>query len=728
MIESPLVDVEYLGEKFAKGLSSLISERISHATTPERAEMEDDWVIFLNWAKGKPYARRNARGELEMIKVENRKNYHHKNLIAPRLAVLVGHTTYIPRFEANHGSSFDIDAVMRARATQDAANHAIRAADFYRAFVEANNLAHHCGHAWIYNGWDPTRGGIVPKYGFVQCPKCAGMKIVIDAVGAPAPCDRCGAEGGIFGVEMTPDPGQVVELQGQGPEGEVCSYAVPPWEVYPDPEAPSLFECQWLVHVKDMPKSKALELFAEGSGLTEDDISTGDQGTLANLFQSTHFSRNAPAKREYVSVQQYWQLPTKKHPKGVFAVKIGDKVVSGGRLRFAHLKLPYVPVRCHVKPDSIYPQGTVERLLPVAVAFNDHFTNLHQRAHWTSSFHLVSPTNNGFRLSDKPGVLEYDWKPGRPGPQELQKQGVSSDTIEMLNRLNQDADEISFVNEVLRGDANFESARLAAFVDERASVPLKMLINDQAVSVTLCGRMLVDVIKDFYEPGRVFELFGPNGSGYVSKFLPDKMGRSEDVDLYAQRDLGRSVSLKRQELIEAKKGGLLDDPRLFKMAEFAGDPALYADRRRHESTAMAENDRVRAAQDQGQITGMEMGPPHLFEDHDIHIETHGSFLDEMRAMYGAQSPQAMMVEQHMLGHKEMQAQEMARDQMAIQNAASAMGMVNAADPAAQPASTPQSAADAGMTTGADPTENAPPGPPESQPGLQQVDAAFTQGA
>ena len=685
MIDSPLIDRDYVGGETY--LAPMLAERYTHARSGQRALIERAWRVNQAWFAGRPYYRVNNKGELEWLKPQNRKDFVHIDVIHPRVLTLVGHMGYRPRFEAKHGAAADLGDFFRARAAADVANHASEASGFARAVREIQLLVHVFGHCWAKVGWDTESGPVGPVYGQVPCPQCQGNGAITGADGMPAPCFLCGAQA-LLPATGAPEPGHVFDVVGEKPQGEVFVDCVPPWEVLPDPEAYSLHKVRWLIHQRDMSRTQAWMQFCQGTEINEQDLKqTSAASALDVTFGLTAGDTSAyrPSKRDYVTVKEYFSLPTQKWNDGLHVVSIGEDIISAGRLPYAHGNLPYVAFRGHSQPGELYPRSTVDKLLPIAVAIDDHFSHIHARAMQSVVLKVLAERRHAFRLSNEPGVTEYDHKPGVPEPKIFDQGSHGQDVVTVLERLFAQADEVSFAAEILRGTSppNVESANHAAFLEERATNPLKSMLEDHADSYQSIGRLLIETVKLFYGDGRTIQLFGQMGHAEFREYKREQVGASHDVILTVSRDIGRSLSSRRAELYEAKKVGVLDDPRLMKLAEFSVDGDMRYERKAHESAALMENERARQ--------GMEIGTPRRHELHDVHLEAHGMLLTELRMTLGPDAPQCQQVEAHMDATEQIVAQEQVRTQMLQQQAAQSFGLANAAAPGQQPAQTAASA-------------------------------------
>lgn len=706
------IDLAYLGDLNPE---HTVGNADREAMTAERTACERDWNINLQWVLGQPWYRRGFRGDIEWIKPEFRDNYFHVNMLFPRIMTLVGNEMYIPRFEARPKASPQLEDVMRARAAADVANHGVAVSDAAASIADAHIHKHIFGLTWLEVGWDTEAGPIGPVYEQAPCDMCGGLGATQNpsVPGGISPCLRCGAQGIIPAAAHlgVPPPGMVWQQNGEAPKGDLQVWHHPPWEVKFDPNAKDPFKARWLKHDYDLDKSLALEMYGEGSGLTIEDLqdaSVSDTLERHYVAQMPGVERQSTARKDMTRVQRYFRLPTKKHPRGLYIVMIGGRVAKAGALPYAHRKIPFVPLRCHAVPQKMYPKSTVDHLMPQAVFTNELLTRLYQRAQQSVQMRLLAVRGSAIELTDIQGLMEFDHKPGKPSPQFVNDTGAAPDAMNMVKLLTDTADEISFTQDVLRGEASgqTDNARFAAFREQRAINPLKFMIQDNARSFTLMGRLLCDTAKLFYTPDRVIRsVYGSHGHAKFYAFDTSTVGSSDDFELMPVRDIGRSLASRREELYEAKKSGVLDDPRTMKLAEFAVESELYDETQTHEAAAMLENERFRA--------GQMPDPPSKYEKHDVHIPAHSIFLAELRMTLGAQHPVTLAAEQHIDGHVQMQAQEQFEQQVAMQQASQAIGQINASDPNAQPEATQQQMANI--------IPQGEPGGVETQPALQQID-------
>lgn len=722
--QNPKIDWAYLGEDFNP--ENEVARCEEAARTSERTRSEVSWAINLKWAIGEPYYRQDPDGHIEWVTPDDQRRYFHVNIIHPRVMTLIGNELYVPKFEARPKASGQPEDVMRARASADVVNHGVHVSGAVESIASAHWLKHACGLSWLEVGYDPEAGEIGPAFGAVACDVCQGQGAIVtgNPLNPIASCPRCGAQGVILGRPDLPElpPGQVYQVTGEEPEGDVAVWCHPPWEILQDPDSDS-FKIRYLIHSKDIDKKVFFQSYADGTGLRPDEVPDATTGANQIFSRLPGWDRASTNRKGMVTLKRFYHLPTLKHPKGLYVVMASNTVVLAGPLPYAHRRIPFVPLRCHNIPGiKAYPKSTVDSIMSEACAVNEMLTNMYERAQQSVQMRMIAARGSAIDMGDIPGLLEYDHRPSIGRPDFFNDNGASPDAANMVDRLLQYADEASFSADVMRGQSggSEENARLVAFREQRAVVPLKPMLEDNAKSLTEMGRLLHDTIKLTYKPHRVIRsIYGSHGSYKYRSFGTTELGTTSDFELIPTRDIGRSLASRRQEINEAVAAGTFASPEAMKLAEFATESLTYSDAHLHENAAMTENEAVRA--------GGPVGPASKYEDHNVHKQAHRTVLAELRVTLGSQHPSCMALQTHIDSHVQMENAEQseiamlqAQAQMQMQGAAQQFGQANAADPNAQPVQTVDAvqAAQSGVVTQGE------PGDPGTQPNLQQADQAL----
>ncbi len=738
----PDVDLEYLGGDPSDARSE-IEQCMLAAKTPERSTREWDWLIMMSWANGQPwYWRDRTEGRAKRVWTteDQRTRPILMNLIAPRVDTLVGTEAFVPRYIGRNTAQLGTEDHMKVRAVGDVANHAVGVTRLGTKKTDTDLIKHTLGLAWMKTDWDPTAGTYVESWDEFPCPTCQGNAVVPGADGEPVPCITCSAEGAIASsMQAEFRPGFTSVPMGSKPEGEVSVTVHPPWEIYADPSAPDPKKPRRLVHEYLVDKDAAWLHWLADSGLPSDKMQTGGASELVYMLTAGWNQGMYAEPSNLVTVREFFCLPSERWPDGLHVVEVGGVMVRGERLP-AHRRIPYVPFRGYTRIGRYFPTSTVERLLPVQYAHHVLSWCVQDHAEFAAQMRIIKPKGVGFQMDDQPGVVSYTQQPGTAAPQFFKDAGIPPDVFNQLDRLERQADEVSYAAPLMRGQSAGESsARHDAWLEQRQMQPMKRMLEDNADSLKIMGELLVDTIKEYYDPGRQLrDVFGSGGQMLMREFDANRMGSSANVELIPERDVGRTLSSRREELINLYKSGIAADPKWMRLAEIAGQDEPFAEDATDQQVALHEDKQVRrwdmeTNPPQIQPAGVDpmtgqpteaylmnspMDPPFMGENFDAHRPVHMMTFNQFKMAHGMSDPRTMAIKQHLELMDELQAQQQARLQGLATQEAAKYGLGNAADGSAQPAATQESAT--AMGAAADPTGGTP-GEPETQQSLAQVD-------
>lgn len=122
-----------------------------------------------------------------------------------------------------------------------------------------------------------------------------------------------------------------------GGKGEAQFTVVPPFDMYPDPNAGTFGACRWAVYSQFMDEDTVGELYgidsAKASGLV---------GSYANsrTSQANDYGQQG-SNLTGVVVNEYWEPPSRMRPKGTFVAYTGNETLYQGDFPFAHGRLPF---------------------------------------------------------------------------------------------------------------------------------------------------------------------------------------------------------------------------------------------------------------------------------------------------------------------------------------------------------------------------------------------------
>ncbi len=710
-------DAGYLGNSDPRAMKESL---ITRARQGGRTIRELDNRINLNWYMGRPWYRRIPdTSRVIGLNPDRRQNFVYANMAFDVVRALTGIMYYEPSVEAAP-RTIDQEDVARAHAAADIAQAVIENAKLgkaYRSVVEMNQLY---GHGYVKVTWDPLSGQRNPIVNTSVCPVCGGAGVVQGQMG-PAGCPKCTAQGVLY----TPSgpiagmPGIINKFMGLKPIGDVKFQAIHPDDIYTDPDAASPDEAEELAHLIRMSPETAWRTYGEALGVPYE-VFEGAPST--NSMWSSYDTSNVvslmrPTNQRYIQVVEYYRKPTEKLPEGIFSVFVGDVELFSGPLPYLHdsHSFPFFYFPMYQAHGIYYPMSTLDIVLPLIVAFNDHLSAKNSRAKLSAKLRMMYPVESQMKMDDTTGHLVYRDRPGRNKPETISLAPYPQDAESMQEVLSSFIERLSGATEVARGETkDADSARALTFLEERALGPLKPIISDHASRLDECIKYALDLTRLFYDDGRIIRRVGATGGSELMEFRAENVGESTDIKLKTVRDVGRSRASLMGELNEAFKLGAIDQQTYLQLSEFGDMGKVYEERRVHSDMAMLENQML--------LQQGWMPAPVKYQDHVEHMKVHGKKLAEIQVRNPQDTAVGMLV-QHMEFTTQIQAMEAVAMQMAQQQAAAGYGMANAADPGAQPQPALDAAQAANPAPSAEPFNPAPPAPAGEAPSYQAAVAA-----
>lgn len=714
-------------EAYLKGLNTTLRQQdlLQRARQSPRMIREMDNWVNLNWYAGRPYFRRIPTSATVVgLNPDRRQNFVYANLAFDVVRTVAGVMFYEPMVEASPRTQ-DQEDIARAHVAAELANAAIDSAELGSAYGRVTQMCNLYGHAWIKAPWDPTAGFHHPLFNQTPCQTCAATGIVWMGP-MPKACPTCGAEGVQPGQARPPaPPGYISEFGGMKPEGDIAFTAVHPDDVYTDPDARSPGDAEELLHHIRMSPESAYRCYGEPLGIP---FEVFQRAPLGNEMMGSYRTASAvvlmrPTNLKYISVREYYSKPSAEYPMGVFSVHLSDQEIWSGPLPYLQDSRqwhPFFYFPMYEADGMYYPQSTLDLVLPLIIAYNEHLSSKNARAKISAKLRMAYHEQTKMRMDDQTGHLIYGGRNNLPTPQPVQLAPYPQDAETMQTTLLEMVDRISAATEVLRGATqNADSARALTFLEEHAIGPLKPVIAKHARVLDSMVRWTVDLCRVFYDDGRLIRRLGKTGSQEAFEFRSENVGEATDVRLKTVRDVGRSRASKIDELTEALKNGGITPDQYQQYAEFGDVDGMYQDQRAHSDFAMMEDKML-------QTQGM-MPAPLKYQNHKLHKMVHAKELVSMQ-MRNPQDPLIPWIVQHMEGHTQLEAEEAVAPQMAQQMAMQNYGALNAANPQFQPAATQQQAA-AQPSGGAspppsgspvEPFSNEPPAAPGQSPAYSAV--------
>jgi hypothetical protein len=138
---------------------------------------------------------------------------------------------------------------------------------------------------------------------------------------------------------------------------------IPPtfFEVFPDPYAKEFGRARYIIHSQFMDPEQVYELWGK-------DLPAGTTETVDPQRVTLLQGMGSAPVLNGVTVNEIWVKPSRRHPKGQYAVWSGtEQLVPPGDLPYEHLKLnggmlPFTHIGCIERPDSMWYRAPVSYL------------------------------------------------------------------------------------------------------------------------------------------------------------------------------------------------------------------------------------------------------------------------------------------------------------------------------------------------------------------------------
>jgi len=354
-------------------------------------------------------------------------------------------------------------------------------------------------------------------------------------------------------------------------EGDVDVEVVSAFEVFPDPQARSLDECNDLIrakvrdlqYFKDQYPENGAQVKAEETWLMslqwESRISTMNARGTATGYQTQAGNNSA------IEIT-YFQKPSTKHPEGRMIVvangiKLADKPLPIGKISFS--KFDDIPVG-----GKYYPEAVVTHLRPVSEQYNQGERRIADWINKTVAGKFLSPRGNQL-IQESPSeisgeIWQYDPVPSAPNggePRALDIPTIPQWVFTQQDRYDSMFGEISGINEPSKGQ--MPSAQIPAIgmqlLVEQDETRIGVMTEQHEYAWAITGGHILDFIQKYYVTARKMKYLGKN-EYVVSEVLGEKLQGNNDVIVVRGSTIPGSKVLKRQEIINAWQSGLLGDP------------------------------------------------------------------------------------------------------------------------------------------------------------------------
>lgn len=411
-------------------------------------------------------------------------------------------------------------------------------------------------------------------------------------------------------------------------EGEVRAEVVSPFEVFPDPLAKTLDEASYIIHAK----IRSLEYFKAHYPEKGHLVKEESAWLLSMQYEQRINSLNSRGpsqgglqdqlKNTAIELVKY-EKPRKEYPNGRMistanGVLLEDKELPCGEIPFA--KFDDILIG-----GKYYSEAIITHLRPIQDQYNE---TIRRRAEWTKRLlagKYITARGSAIAqesLNDESGeVTYYTPVPNAPNggmPTPMQVPMIPQWAYQEEQALDKMFAEISGISEVSKGQ--LPSASIPAIgmqlLVEQDDTRIGVMTEQHEQAWAHVGGLILKYVQKYYKLARKLKSAGKSLAYTVQEVSGDKI-KNTDVMVIRGSTVPGSKTLKRQDIMNTYKEGLLGDPndpkikeKVLGMIEFGDVQGLWQDY----GLDMAQIQRGIDALEVGEVI-----PVNLLDNHDSWI-------------------------------------------------------------------------------------------------------------
>jgi len=415
-----------------------------------------------------------------------------------------------------------------------------------------------------------------------------------------------------------------------GYEGDVRIEVLNCLEVFPDPLAKSIPDCQFIVKAKVRKLDYFRERYPErGDAVKEEGtwLLSSIYDMKANAMSSVGVAGASTQEQMTNSAIElvYYEKRSKEHPNGrmvscASGILLEDKELPIGE--YDLVKLDDIMIGGRYNSEAV-----ITHLRPIQDQYNIARTKC---ADWVQKMlagkYIAAKQHNLGQesINNESGeVLMYNAVPNAPPPQAMQIPMIPQYVYKEIETMDGEFDQISGINEVSRGvlpSASIPAAGMA-FLQEQDQTRIGVQTTRNEIAYSKLGSAILKYVGKFYEMPRMLKTAGEGLAYTVKSFKGQELNGNYDVIVVPGSTIPQSKVLRRQDLLNAFQMGLLGSPqdpetlaKVLEMMEYGDEADMWKDQALDE----AQVNKVISQIEEGDEIGVKQNL-NEFDNHSFHL-------------------------------------------------------------------------------------------------------------
>jgi len=359
------------------------------------------------------------------------------------------------------------------------------------------------------------------------------------------------------------------------------------------------------------------------------------QTDLVPTLPITPGVRAEPMRKEFATVYEYWELPSRRNPKGWLIHMAGDIILDKGPFPHWYDSLPFIPWVYFRAPWRIQGMSLVEHLIPVQKEYNRARSQNVENRNMMGRPKILEPKGAGLprtAITSEPGERVRYNPIGNLKPEFWTPPPLPNYEAE-LTRMIREMQDLASMHEVSHGSIppGVRSGRAIGWLVEQDETMFGPIIGRLNKSVEEWGRVVLRMMYHNYTERRTVSIAGEGSKPEILSFHGKQFDPTKfDVKIKAGTGMPQSKLAKQDYIKELAKEGFFGDfadpkvrRKVLEWMEFGGVDRMFEETMIDEQRARLENKEMMDG-----ATPM----PDEYEAHEEHIYYHDLFRksDEFR--------------------------------------------------------------------------------------------------
>lgn len=575
-----------------------------------RGKLESDWYLNLSFYMGDQWIFWN-RGRIDRPRLEDWRVKFVDNRILPTVVARVAKKTKSrPTFVCTPATADDSDMANAEIAEKVLSNDwKLLNLDYQHLMVEF--WAEICGAGFWKIYWDKTKGD---SANFLFGPD--GQPLKPEGKKSPMRADDPKAE---ILLQLAQQQGVAIQEK-EVAKGDMAVDVISPFEIYPDPLAKSIDECEWIIE----EKIRSREYMQKTYGMK---AITEDAEVPVGVAESRHANASTDGRNRAkgVRVFEYFCRPNRKYPNGKWVVWANDKVLQNTTIEDSpYSDFPYVMFSSNLVPGRFWPTSITTQLRGPQTDLNKLQSQIRENAIRIGNPSVAISREANVQWTGKPGEkVMFSDTVQNALPSFIQPPEIPVYVREEINRIQDSIKEISGLHEISNASvpAGITAASAINLLQEADDSRLGPEIQLMEKTLSIAGNYILKLRAKWTDDQRMIHMAGDDGKWDIFSFKGEMLENVLNVDVQAGSGMPQSKAARQAAMQELLNLALQYNVPLnqramrkfFQDYEMGGLDKLFQD---------LENDEAQIQRENRRLFNGEMFTINDFDDDDLHIEGH----------------------------------------------------------------------------------------------------------